>query len=119
VDSVAVPAQISPTDTLRVEMKGTVGPNSCYRFEKFDVVRSTGRLTITPIVAHTTADDILCATVVVPLTRTYTHGPPFGAGTLTITIPQSDQPDVTATVEVRNEGEVPLNRHQNGGPPSL
>ena len=66
-------------------------------------MRSTGRLTVTPIVAHTTADDILCATVVMPLNRTYTVASPLGAGTFTITVPQSDRADVTATVEVTNE----------------
>lgn len=103
VDSVIVPSRIAPTDTLRVRMRGSVGPNSCYRFEEFDVLRATGRLTITPVVVRTTADDIACATVVVPLNRTYTAAPPFDEGTLTITVPQPDQPDVTTSVDVTAE----------------
>lgn len=100
VDSIDAPGQIAPSDTLKVRMRGTVGPNSCYGFDGFDASRATSQLTITPIVAHTTADNIACATVIVPLDRTYTAAPPFASGTLTVTVPQSDRPDVTTTVEV-------------------
>jgi hypothetical protein len=100
VDSLTVPSQIAPTDTLTVRMQGTVGPNSCYGFEEFDVARSTGQLRVTPVVAHTIADNIACAMAVEPLDRTYTAPPPFAEGTLTITVPQSDQPAVTASVTV-------------------
>jgi hypothetical protein len=103
VDSLDVPAQIAPTDTLAVRMKGTIGPNSCYGFEAFDVARSTGRLRVTPVVAHSTADNIACAMAVEPLDRTYTAAPPFAEGTLTVTVPQPDRPDVTASVTITDE----------------
>jgi hypothetical protein len=100
VDSLVAPARIAPTDTLKVRMRGTVGPNSCYQFERFSVTRSTDRLTVTPVVRHTTAADVACLTVVVPLNRTYVAAPPFAEGSLTVTVPQPDQPDVTTSVRV-------------------
>jgi len=100
VDSLTVPSQIAPTDTLTVRMRGTIGPNSCYGFEEFDVARSTGQLRVTPVVAHATGENINCAMMVESLDRTYTAAPPFAEGTLTITVPQSDRPAVTASVTV-------------------
>ena len=103
VDSIDAPSQIAPSDTLRVRLVGTVGPDGCHSFERFDVERSSGRLTLMPIVKRTTGEGIACTQAIVPLNRTYTAPPPFAEGTLTITAPQSDRPDVTASVEVASE----------------
>jgi hypothetical protein len=101
VDSLDAPARISPSDTLSVRLRGTVGPNSCYTFDRFDVDRSADRLTVTPVVEHVTKEGTACLTVVIPLSRTYKAAPPFKSGSLTIAVPQPDRPDVTATVEVQ------------------
>lgn len=101
VDSLQVPARIAPTDTLSVRMHGTVGPNGCYSFDGFDANRSRNRLTVTPVVEHKTADDLACTMAIVPLDETYAATPPFEAGTFTVVVPQPNEPDRTATVEVR------------------
>jgi hypothetical protein len=100
VDSIDAPSQIAPSDTLRVRLVGTVGSDGCHSFERFDVGRSSGRLTLMPIVKHTTGEGIACTEAIVPLNRTYTAPPPFAEGSLTVTVPQPDQPDVTTSVRV-------------------
>jgi hypothetical protein len=101
VDSLDVPARIASSDTLRVRMSGTVGPNGCYSFDEFDGERTEGRLTITPRVEHVTGDEVMCTMAIVPLDETYMAAPPFEEGELSVTVPQPDRPDVTATVEVQ------------------
>jgi len=101
VDSIDVPAQIASSDALSIRLHGTVGPNGCYSFDRFDVDRSTDRLAVKPVVEHVTRDDVACTMAVVPLDKTYTADPPFEEGTLTVVIPQPDRADVTATVEVQ------------------
>lgn len=103
VDSIHVSPQTGSTDTLSVRLLGTVGPNGCYSFDRFDVERTPDRLTITPIVQRITADDIACTMALVPLDETYHAQPPFSTGALTIRVPQADRPDVTTTVEVVSE----------------
>lgn len=104
VDSIGVPDQISSSDTLSVRLYGTVGPNGCYSFDRFDVGRSPGRLAVTPVVRHRTGNDILCTMAVVPLDETYTAYPPFSEGTWTVTVPQPEEEDVTSVVEVTPNG---------------
>lgn len=104
VDRLDVPDQISPTDTLSVTLHGTVGPNGCYSFDRFDVERSSKRLTVTPLVHHRTGDDVACTMAIVPLEETYKAPPPFSDGTWTITVPQPEGEDRSATVEVIPEG---------------
>jgi hypothetical protein len=98
VDSLYAPTRIAATDTLSLRLTGTVGPNGCYSFDGFDVERSGGQLTITPVVEHRTGQ--MCTQAIVPLDETYAAPPPFDAGPLTVVVPQPDRPDVTATVEV-------------------
>lgn len=105
VDSIDAPAQIAPSDTLSVQFYGTVGPNGCYSLDRFDEERSSGRLTVTPVVKHVVEEAIGCTMAIVPLEATYRAAPPFDEGELTIEVPQSDQADVTATVEVNREEE--------------
>lgn len=103
VDSIDTPDRIAPSDTLSVQFYGTVGPNGCYSLDRFDEKRSSGRLTVEPVVKHVVGEGIGCTMAIVPLEATYRAAPPFEEGELTIEVPQSDQADVTATVEVKGE----------------
>jgi len=98
VDSLHAPDQIAASDTLSLRLTGTVGPDGCHAFDGFDVERSEGQLTVTPMVVHRGGQ--MCTQAIVPLDETYAAAPPFSAGTLTVVVPQPDRPDVTATVEV-------------------
>jgi hypothetical protein len=100
VDSLHVPARIAPTDTLTVRLQGTVGPDGCYSFDRFDTERSADRLTVLPVVKRRTGEEVGCTQAIVPLDRTVEAAPPFAEGTLTVEVPQPDRPDVTAPVEV-------------------
>lgn len=103
VDSIHVPAQTGSADTLSVRLRGTVGPNGCYSFDRFDIERTPDRLTITPIVQRIRDDEVACTMALVPLDETYHAPPPFSRGSFTIRVPQPDRPDVTTTVEVVSE----------------
>lgn len=103
VDSIDVPERIAPTDTLSVRLFGTVGPNGCYSLDRIKEDRSDGQLTVTPVVRYERADDVACTMALVPLDATYEAEPPFDKGTLQVVVPQSDDPDVTATVEVTDD----------------
>jgi hypothetical protein len=100
VDSIEAPSRIAPSDTLTVRLRGTVGPNGCYSLDRVDVRRAAGRLTLTPLVDRVRGGDVACTMAIVPLDETMRFDPPFEEGALTITVPQPDQADVTATVEV-------------------
>lgn len=104
VDSIDLPEQISPSDTLTVRFSGTVGPNGCYSFDRFDVKRTSGRLTITPMVQDRTGDDVMCSMAIVPLDETYRAAPPFTEGSWTVTVPQPEGKNVSSTVEVVPDG---------------
>jgi hypothetical protein len=97
-----VPDQIAPSDTLRVRLSGTVGPNGCYSLARIDEARTAGRLTLTPLVRPPTADDQACTMAIVPLDTIHRVPPPFEVGTLRLTVPHEDGPAVTDTVEVTN-----------------
>lgn len=99
VDSLGVPDQIAPSDTLSVQMKGTVGPNGCYSLDRIEEERSEGQLTLIPVVRHVT--DRMCTMAIVPLEQTYEIAPPFEEGTLQVVVSQTEGSDVTATVEVK------------------
>lgn len=103
VDSVDAPDKIASSDTLTVQFYGTVGPNGCYSFDRFDVERSGSRLIVTPVVEHRRGEDIACTMAIVPLDVTYTAEPPFDVGTLTIEVPQPEDSNVTTAVEVTND----------------
>lgn len=104
VDNIEVPEHISPSDTLVVRFSGRVGPNGCYSFDRFDVERTAGRLTITPVVRHRTGDDIMCTMAIVPLDETCRVAPPFSEGTWTVTVPQPEGENISSTVEVIRDG---------------
>ncbi len=99
VDSLGVPAHIAPSDTLSVHIVGTVGPNGCYSLDRIEEERSEGQLTLTPVVRHVT--DRMCTMALVPLEETYEVAPPFEEGTLQVVVPQTEEADVTATVDVK------------------
>ncbi|MEF8817430.1 MAG: hypothetical protein V5A58_11615 [Salinibacter sp.] len=103
VAQVDVPARIATSDTLRVHLSGTVGPNGCYTLARIEAVRAPGRVTVTPLVQPPTADDQACTMAVVPLDTTYAIAPPFEPGPFALTIPQPSRPAVTASVEVTDD----------------
>jgi len=100
VDSVGVPARIATTDTLRIHLTGTVGPNGCYSLARIDEARTPDQLTVTPLVQPPTDADQACTMAMVPLDTTYAVAPPFEPGALLLTVPQSSRPAVTTSVEV-------------------
>ena len=100
VDRVDVPDRIAPTDTLPVQLSGTVGPNGCYTLARIETERGPGAVTLYPVVDPPADDDRPCTMALVPLDTTYRVPPPFEAGTLSVTVPQEDGPAVTDTVEV-------------------
>jgi hypothetical protein len=104
VDRIDAPEQIAATDTLTVQFYGTVGPNGCYSFNRFETERSGSQLTVTPRVQYRGGEDTMCTMAIVPLEETYRAEPPFESGPLTIKVPQPDGADVTATVEVTADG---------------
>lgn len=100
VASIDVPAQIAASDTLRVHLSGTVGPNGCYALARIDEARASGQITLTPLVQPPTDDRGPCTMAVVPLDTTHAVVPPFEPGSLVLTVPQSARPSVTTSVEV-------------------
>jgi len=102
VARVDVPDQIATSDTLRIHLSGTVGPNGCYSLARIDEARASGRLTLTPLVQPPTADDQTCTMAIVPLDTTYAAPPPFEAGRLAVTVRQKGRSPVTDTVTVED-----------------
>ncbi|MCS4173306.1 hypothetical protein [Salinibacter ruber] len=100
VARIDVPDQIATSDTLRVHLSGTVGPNGCYALARIDEDRTPGRLTLTPRVRLPTADDRACTMAIVPLDTTHVASPPFEPGRLAVRVPQGNQPAVTDTITV-------------------
>lgn len=100
VDSLDVPDTIASTDTLRVRFHGTVGPNGCYSFDRFDVEQSQQKLTVTPVVQHVTAKNVACTMAIVPLDHTFTAAPPFDVGQLTLVVPQPNGEEIWTVLEV-------------------
>jgi hypothetical protein len=100
VAQVDVPPRIAVSDSLRVHLTGTVGPNGCHALARIDMARTPDRATLTPLVQPPTGADQACTMAIVSLDTTYTIPPPFEAGVLSLTIPQSSRPAVTASVEV-------------------
>jgi hypothetical protein len=107
VDSLDVPDMIAPSDTLRVRFHGRVGSNGCYSFDRFDVKSSDQKLTITPVVQHTTAENVGCTMAIVPLDRTFTAAPPFSEGMLTLVVPQPNGEEIWTVVEVTKAEDTP------------
>lgn len=101
VDTLIAPARIAPTDTLRLRLRGTVGPNGCYALARIETARNRERLTVRPVVRYRGGEGAMCTMALVPLDASHAVPPPFTEGRLTIVVPQPDGPDVTATVTVR------------------
>ena len=102
VARVDVPDQIATSDTLRIHLSGTVGPNGCYSLARIDEGRTPGRLTLTPLVQPPTADDQACTMAIVPLDTTHAATPPFEPGRLAVTVRQKGRSPVTDTVTVED-----------------
>lgn len=100
VDSIVAPSRIEVSDTLSVRLRGTVGPNGCYSFSRTATERSPRQVRLVPLVNRTTQG--ACTMALVPLDETVQVDPPFVPGTLTITVPQPNRENVSATVEVTN-----------------
>jgi len=100
VDSLHFPEVIAPSDTLNVEFYGTVGPDGCHSFARFDVEASQRQLTITPVVRHVTSENAMCTMAIVPLNHTFTADPPFSEGALTLAVPQPNGEEIRAVVNV-------------------
>lgn len=105
VDRMEVPNRIDPSDTLTVRLLGMVGPNGCYSLGRVTVERASQRVQIMPLVNQVRRQDAMCTMAIVPLDETVRLDPPFAAGTLSIVVPQSEGPAVTATVEVAEATE--------------
>lgn len=98
VDTVQAPAQIAPTDTLRVRLRGMVGPNGCYSLSRVETERASGQVVLRPVVRH--REQGMCTMAIVSLDETITLAPPFPEETLRIVVPQTDRPTVRTTVRV-------------------
>ncbi|WP_263784484.1 hypothetical protein [Salinibacter grassmerensis] len=100
VARIDVPDQIATSDTLRIRLSGTVGPNGCYALARIDEARVPGRITLTPLVQPPTSGDRPCTMAIVPLDTTYAASPPFESGPLSVTALQKNGTPVTDTVRV-------------------
>lgn len=103
VDRIDAPSQIAVSDTLTVHLYGSIGPNGCYSLARIDEDRSPDHITLTPLVQPPTGQDRACTMAIVPLDEAYTLAPPFEAGPLTVTVPQTNRSAVTVTVEVTDD----------------
>jgi len=100
VDRIEAPSRIGTTDTLSVRLRGTVGPNGCYSFNRMATERSPRQVRLVPLVQRASRGDAACTTALVPLDEAVRVDPPFVPGTLTITVPQPKRANVMTTVEV-------------------
>lgn len=100
VHCIEAPNRMAPSDTLSVRLRGTVGPNGCYSFDRMSVERAPERIEITPLVDRVHRGNGACTMAIVPLDETLHLEPPFAGGTLSVVVPQSDGPAVTTTVSI-------------------
>ncbi|PSQ97780.1 MAG: hypothetical protein BRD55_01170 [Bacteroidetes bacterium SW_9_63_38] len=103
VDSIEAPSRMKTADTLSVRLRGTVGPNGCYSFHRTAIERESNRVRLVPLVRR--ASQNACTTALVPLDETVRVKPPFEPDPLTITVPQPNRTNVTATVSVADSTE--------------
>ena len=104
VDTVQAPTRIAPTDTLRIRLRGMVGPNGCYSLVRVAKKRTPERVVLRPIVRH--SGEGMCTMAIVSLDETIALTPPFTEGILRIVLPQTDQSPVRTTVRVEDAGET-------------
>lgn len=98
VDTVEAPARITPTDTLQLRLRGTVGPNGCYSLVRVEQERTPTQVILRPVVRHSGED--ACTMAVVPLDEGVTVAPPFEEGALRLVVPQTDRSAIRTTVQV-------------------
>jgi hypothetical protein len=98
VDTVQAPARLATADTLRLRLRGMVGPNGCYSLVRVEEERSPGRVVLRPIVRHSGQD--MCTMAIVSLDETITLDPPFREGAFQVVVPQTDRATVRTTVRV-------------------
>lgn len=99
VDSISVPSEVASSDTLVVRPLGTVGPNGCYSFERFEASRTSSSLDLKLIGKQVEDDDVTCTDAIIELDTTYRVPPPL-EGPFEINIHQPDESILSRTVEV-------------------
>ncbi|MEJ2184953.1 MAG: GerMN domain-containing protein [Gemmatimonadota bacterium] len=75
VDSLITPDTLAPGQSLRVRVKGSVGPTSCDTFDHVERYRSETGVTLVLWARRRYADD--CTASPVPLDTTFVEAPPF------------------------------------------
>ena len=100
VDTVQAPARLATTDTLRLRLRGMVGPNGCYSLVRIEKDRTPERVILRPIVRH--SGQSMCTMAVVSLDETIALAPPFRKGQFRIVVPQTDRPKVRRTIQVES-----------------
>ncbi|MCW9708031.1 hypothetical protein [Fodinibius salsisoli] len=101
VDSINVPSEVASDDTLTVRPFGTVGPNGCYSFERFESSRTSSSLDLKLVGELTEGDDIGCFDAIVQLDTVFKVPPPL-EGSFEINIQQPDESVLSRTVEVKD-----------------
>jgi hypothetical protein len=97
VDSIAVPASVGASDTLRVTLYGYVGSSGCYSLDRIDALRRNHSLELTVWGRHRTGGNIVCTQAVVFLREPYAIPPPF-ADPFSVVIRQPDGSHLTVAV---------------------
>lgn len=101
VDSISVPNEVASSDTLVIRPFGTVGPDGCHSFERFEASRTSSSLDLKLVGELIERDDIGCADVIVQLDTTYKVPPPL-EGPFKINIFQPDESVLSRTIEVND-----------------
>lgn len=101
VDSISVPSEVASSDSLVVRPFGTVGPDGCHSFKRFEASQTPSSLDLQVIGEVVEGDDIACAATIVKLDTTYSVPPPL-EGPFEITVQQPDESISTRTVKVKN-----------------
>jgi len=102
VDTLIAPSHIAETDTLSLQLRGTVGPNGCYSFHRIDAQRTRGQIVLHPRVQHTRQD--ACTMAFVRLNEVYRAAPPFSSDTLTVLVRQASASPITRRIVVGTAG---------------
>jgi hypothetical protein len=98
VDSVEVPSSVRPGDTLSIRLFGTIGPNRCHWFKRFEADRGASTLRLK--VLGVDAGGEVCAQALTMLDTTYKVSPPLEGPVFTIAIEQPDGSLLRDSVEV-------------------
>ncbi len=101
VDSVNVASQVNFSDTLSVHLFGTIGPNGCHSFKRFDKSSTSSKLALKVIGEVVKGDNLGCTDAIVQLDRIFQVEPPL-QDPFEINIEQPDGSVLERTVEVTN-----------------